>query len=135
MEIEPRAIASRRVTALVPTSTILTRPRRSTWESLGARDEPLGFIALPLGKEEREALEGHGQVHALQLHVGRRLQCAGRKIQHRLDAGRDDEVDHVLGGRRRHGDDRDADAVTADDLLEVLDLMNRYAAARPLPDL
>ena len=55
------------------------------------------------GQEERQALERDRQIHALQLHVGRHLQRARRKIQDRLDARGDDEVDDVLGrgGRAR----------------------------------
>src|SRR5512145_2251979 len=59
--MSPRATASRFVTGLSPTSTIFTRPRRSTCESRLA-------IALLLREVEREALERHGQVHAFQLH-------------------------------------------------------------------
>src|SRR5690349_20772952 len=98
--IDPRATASRAVTGLPPTSTILTRPRASTWDRRAA----LSFlgIALLLREEEGEALERHREIDALQLHVRRHLQRARRKIQHRLDARGDDEVEHVLRRRRRH---------------------------------
>src|SRR5471030_1817818 len=62
--IDPRAIASRLVTGLSPTSTILTRPRGSTCDSLF-------FFAIALRQEKRQALQRHGEIHALQLHVGR----------------------------------------------------------------
>src|SRR5262245_45578095 len=88
----PVAIASRAVTAFAPTSTIRTCPRSSTCESLGTSSpEPrvpspelraergilLLGIGLPLGKEERQALERHCQIHALHLHVGRHLERSG----------------------------------------------------------
>src|SRR5687768_8263300 len=65
--ISPRATASRAVTGLSPTSTILTRPFASTCESF------LGITSV-LGEIEGQALERHREVHALQLHVRRRLQ-------------------------------------------------------------
>src|SRR5471032_2557313 len=111
-EIEPRAIASRLVTGFSPTSTILMRPRLSTCER-----RRLLFIAP--GQEEGEALERHREIDALELHVGRHLERAGRKIQHRVDPGGDDEVEHVLGGGGWHGDDGDADAVAAGNFLQV----------------
>src|SRR5678816_2435852 len=88
----PRASASRVVTAFSPTSTMRTRPRASTWESdfcgadpCGARGR-LAITGLSLSEVERQALERHGQVDALQLHVGRHLESTGREIQDRLDA-------------------------------------------------
>src|SRR5262249_27367608 len=77
IEIDPRAIASRAVTGLSPTSTIFTRPRASTWESLR--------FAISLCEKERQAFERHRQIHALQLHIVGDLHVAGRKIQDRLD--------------------------------------------------
>src|SRR5689334_1521590 len=71
--IDPRAIASRSVTALSPTSTILIRPRRSTCERAG------GLDLIGGGEKERQALERHGQIDAFQLHVARRLQCSRRE--------------------------------------------------------
>src|SRR6185503_16557825 len=130
IEIDPRAIASRAVTGLSPTSTILTRPRASTWDSALR----LLTIALALRQEERQALERHRQVDALQLHVGRHLQRAGRKIQHRLDAGGDHLPEHVLRRRRRHGDDGDADPFAPGHFLQVVDVVDRDAAARLLAD-
>ena len=93
------------------------------------------LIAIALGEEERQAFERHRQVDALQLHVGRHLQRAGRKVQDRLDAGGDDEAEDVLRGRRRHGDHGDADAFAPRDLLQVVDVVDRHAAARLLADL
>src|SRR5712671_4713977 len=100
--IEPAAMASRAVTGFSPTSTIFTRPRRSTCDSvatavrrarlaspafptrpaapaLPALPAPpaLCLIVFSLRQEERQALERDGQVHALQLDVGRRLQRPG----------------------------------------------------------
>src|SRR6185369_12590866 len=80
--IVPRAIASRAVTGLSPTSTIFTRPRASTCVravALPARPavpappaRPALFLfAIALRQEEREAFERHGEVDAFQLHVGR----------------------------------------------------------------
>src|SRR3954453_17283381 len=73
--IVPRAIASRLVTGLSPTSTIFTRPRASTWDRAVARPAfPAGpalpallFFAIALRQEKREAFERHGQVDTLQL--------------------------------------------------------------------
>src|SRR3954454_6549400 len=77
--IVPRATASRLVTGLSPTSTIFTRPRASTCDR---RARPaLRVVAIGLREKEREAFERDGQVHALQLHVGRHFQRAWRKIQ------------------------------------------------------
>src|SRR6185503_342436 len=70
MRIDPRATASRLVAGFSPTSTILTRPWASTWER---RD--FVFTVGPREKE-RQALDRHGQCHALHLHVGGYLQRA-----------------------------------------------------------
>src|SRR5512138_2015161 len=88
-----RAIASRAVTGLSPTSTILTRPRASTWVktwsvllcrlAFGLR--PLSFaldtflvLALVLVPRQvkRQALQRNRQVHALQLDAPRHAQRA-----------------------------------------------------------
>src|SRR4051812_25549893 len=72
IEIDPRAIAWRCVTGLSATSTIFTRPRRSTWERRAPRDpRALPGIGLALREKERQALEGDRQIDALELHVGR----------------------------------------------------------------
>src|SRR5207248_2861747 len=81
--IEPRAIASRAVAGLPPTSTILMRPARSTCVSLPFL---LLTAGLSLSQEKREAFERHRQVDALQLHVVGHLQRAGRKIEDGFDA-------------------------------------------------
>src|SRR4051812_16738384 len=80
--IEPRATATRSVIGLSPTSTIFTRPRASTCDRR-TRPSParpalpaLLLLAIRLRQKERKALERHGQVDALQLHVGRDLQRA-----------------------------------------------------------
>src|SRR5919204_3151598 len=71
--IDPRATASRSVTGLSPTSTILTRPRASTCDSsfAGRPDLPdlpgprdLLRIVLALSQEERQAFERHGEIDA-----------------------------------------------------------------------
>src|SRR5882724_2739320 len=98
IETDPRAIASRLVTGLSPTSTMRIRPRRSTCESSGAAFDfrltaglrGLFFTLIPVRKIEREALERDCQVDALELHVRWHLQRARRKVQHRLDARGDD---------------------------------------------
>src|SRR6267142_1288896 len=80
--IDPRATASRAVTGLAPTSTILTRPCSSTCDSFTF--PLLSFSTFPLllanvfslGEVERQALERHGEVHALQLHVVGHMQCS-----------------------------------------------------------
>src|SRR5262249_48599786 len=143
--IDPRAIASRVVTGLSPPSTLSTRPRASTCDSTAlsdASDRPdppgppdppdlFGF-GIALREEERQVLERDSEVDALQLHVRRHLQRAGREVQHRLDAGSDDKVEDVLRGWRRHRDHRDADAFLARDFLQIVDVVDRHAAARLL---
>ena len=79
--IVPRATASRAVTAFAETSTIFTSPRGPTCESPCRDFSNLGGAFLLMGpslrKKERQRFERHGQVHALQLDVGRYLQRAG----------------------------------------------------------
>src|SRR5436853_3785912 len=87
--IAPRATASRAVAGFAPTSTILTRPRSSTCDSFLAN-------VVPLGQIERQALERHGEVHALQLHIVRDMERARRKVQEALDARRHDLIDDRL---------------------------------------
>src|SRR5438093_8552532 len=124
--IDPRATASRSVTGLPPTSTILIRPRGSMCERRAAiillslagphprspcprtlraaalacwagrrrrppgrpgppgRRAPPGLpglfgIALTLGQKEREALERHREIDALQFHVLGHLQRPRRE--------------------------------------------------------
>src|SRR5688572_12692704 len=86
MVIRPPARASRAVTSLPLTSTMRTVPVASTCDSVC---RGLLGIGISLSKKERQALQRHGEVHALDLHVGRHLQRARRKVQHRLDAGVD----------------------------------------------
>src|SRR5215467_11994636 len=135
MRMDPRAIASRSVTGLAPTSTIWTRPRSSTCDRRRDRAFRLLFFGISTRQEKRQALERNRQIDALQLHVRRHVEGAGREVQDRLDAGRHDQVDHVLSRRSRNGDDGDADAITPRGLFEVADVVNRYAIARVLSDL
>src|SRR4051812_2839407 len=95
--IEPRAIASRAVIGLSPTSTIFTRPRASTCERCadGGRSDLTDLPALlvldiGLREEKREVLERDGEIDALQLHIRRHFERARREVQNRLDAGGDD---------------------------------------------
>src|SRR5437868_2727717 len=104
IEMDPRATASRVVTALSPTSTIVTRPRASTCDS--RRSSVLRAFAFPpftlpslnscllpssvpaflpcsflhvrllLRQKEGQALERDGEINALELHVGRHLERA-----------------------------------------------------------
>src|SRR5687768_11101303 len=90
MVIRPRAIASRSVAGLSPTSTIFTRPREST--CVRRRDLATAFV-LASREIERQALQRDGEVHAFQLHVRRHLQRAGREVENRLDARGDDLID------------------------------------------
>src|SRR6185503_9150534 len=83
MRISPRARASRAVTALPPTSTIRALPRESTCESVCA----LRATVVSLGEVERETLERHGEIYALQLDVRGHLQGARREVEDRLDSG------------------------------------------------
>src|SRR5262245_52076447 len=88
------ATASRMVSALPPTSTIRTRPRASTCDSLPVLRAAMLFFAR---EKERQALERDGQIDVLQLDDRRNLQRAGREIQNRPDPGLHDGVDHRLG--------------------------------------
>src|SRR5262245_35396226 len=93
MRTVPRATASRSVTGFAPTSTMVMRPRASTWLSAGLTclcpfviDASLAFIIDALSQKERKAFERHGEVDALQLDAGRHLQRARREVQDGLDA-------------------------------------------------
>src|SRR4051794_9535713 len=79
--IAPAATASRAVTGFAPTSTIFTRPRASTCDSFGER---LLATVLPLRQIERQALERDRQIHALEFHICRHFERAGREVQHRF---------------------------------------------------
>src|SRR5947207_2601521 len=136
MRIDPRAIASRSVTGLAPTSTIRTRPRASTWDNRPVRrDFPALLFFFAMREKERKALERHRQVDALQFDTGRNLQRARREIQHGLDSRADHLVDNLGGRRRGDGKHGDADAVPLDGFLEIPHVVDRHAAARLLTDL
>src|ERR1700730_323565 len=82
--IDPRATASRSVTGLPPTSTILMRPRASMW--LRRKGLPaLCFIAVAPRQIERQAFQRHGEVDALQLHIIGNLERARREVQDGFD--------------------------------------------------
>src|SRR5215831_3742368 len=135
MRMDPRAIASRSVIGLAPTSTIWTRPRSSTCDRRRGPAFRLLFFCISTRQEKRQALERNRQIDALQLHVRRHVERTGREVQDRLDPGCHHQVDHVLGRRGRNGDDGDADAVTPRRLLKIADVVNGDAIARVLPDL
>src|SRR6185295_416104 len=109
MRIEPRAIASRSVIGLLPTSTIRTRPRASTCESL--------FRVFAMSQKERQAFERHRQIHAFQFDAFRDLECSRREVEYGLDARADDLVHDIRGGLGRHRQHRDADRVALRDFL------------------
>src|SRR5947208_2221851 len=92
IRMDPRAIASRSVTGLAPTSTMRTRPRASTWERRGL----LFFIAVR--QKKRKTFEGHRQIDALQLYSVGNLQRARREVEDRLDSRADDLFDDLGGG-------------------------------------
>src|SRR5262245_16375833 len=129
----PCATASRAVTALAPTSTILMRPRASTCDRVALTLPALPalatlrFFAIALCQEKRQALERHRQIDALELHIRRPLQRTRGEIEHRLDARGDDQVEDVLRGRRRDGNDGDADPLAPGDLLEIVNVVDRHA--------
>src|SRR5687768_7016666 len=125
--ISPRARASRVVTALSPTSTIRAFPRASTCDSLAT--------GVPLGQVERQALQRHGQVHALELHVVRHFQRAWREVENRLDAGRNHLLDHRLSVRCGHGDDGDIQPLLPGHTLQLADVVNRDPASRLVANL
>src|SRR5262249_19769758 len=129
----PRAIASRTLTGFALTSTIRIRPVSSTWE----RRAPclvLG-IGFALHEKERQALERHREIHALELHAARHLEGARRKVEDRMPARGDHRVDDRLRGVGGDGDHGDADPFTLDDLPEVADVVDQHAAARAPADL
>src|SRR5712672_4134068 len=87
MRIDPRAIASRSVTGLPPTSTMRTRPRASTW------DRRRLFIAMR--EKERKTFERDGQIHTLELNAPRHLEGARREVEDGFDAGAHHLVDDI----------------------------------------
>src|SRR5262245_54616081 len=68
--ISPCARASRLVTGFAPTSTMRALPLSSRCDSLAR----LAILLISLREIEREALERHGEIDALQLDVLRNLQ-------------------------------------------------------------
>src|SRR3954470_24689563 len=70
--IRPRATASRDVTGLALTSTIVTAPRgptcESPWTCFDFERLTRLRIELSLCQKERQAFERHRQIHALQFH-------------------------------------------------------------------
>src|SRR5436190_1636956 len=137
--IRPRAIASRAVAALAPTSTMRTAPVSSTWVRTGRLPSSvfrlLLFTSVPLCQEERETLERHRQVRAFELHASRHLVVAWREVEDRLHTRRGGGVHRRLRRVRRHRDDRNPDRLAPDDAPEVLDVVDEDAAARPPADL
>src|SRR5687767_10953861 len=136
--ISPRASASRLVTGLAPTSTIRALPFASRCESLRAEalaEAGLPAIAFSLGEVEREALERHREIHALQLHVPGDLQRSRREIEDRLDSSADHLLDNRLRVRSGHSDDGDVEPPLFRHALQLLDVVNRHAAARLVADL
>src|SRR5688572_16609116 len=136
--ISPRASASRFVAGLAPTSTIRALPFASRCESLRAEalaEAGLPAIAFSLGKVEREAFERDREVHALQLHVGGDFQRSRREIEDRLDSSADHLLDHRLRVRSGHRDDGDVEPLLLRHALQLLDVVDRHAAARLMADL
>src|SRR5262245_37960430 len=128
----PRASASRLVIGLAPTSTIFTRPRRSTCDSCpvlptrvrGA--DPAGRRALAtvltLSKVKRQTLEGDRQIDALQLDAVRHMQRARRKVENPLNPGGDNLIDHRLCMRCGDRDDGDVEPLATRHALQFLDV-------------
>src|SRR5439155_14066987 len=85
-------------------------------------------------QEERQTFQRHCEIHALELHALRYLQCAWREVQDRLDAGGHDLLDNLRRRGGRHGQHRDADAVALYRLPEIAHVVNGAAAARLLAD-
>ena len=92
-------------------------------------------MRVGLRQIERQALEGHRQVHALQLDITRHGQRAGREVQDGLDARRDHQIDHGLRARRRHRNHGDVEPILARHASQLLDVVDRHAAPRLVPDL
>src|SRR5262245_45094146 len=120
--ISPRASASRLVTGLSPTSTMRALPFASRCESFAT-------LLISLRQVEREALERHSQIDALELDVLRNLQRARREVQDRFDSSSDHLLHNRLRVRRWNGDHRDVQTLTPNDPFELLDVVDRYAAA------
>ena len=89
--------------------------------------------ASPCARKNDRTLERHGQVDALQFDVGRHLQPAGRKVEHRLDSCRYDGIDDGLRGLGGNGDDRDGDLLAPHDRAELANVVDGDAAARACP--
>src|SRR6188472_3582494 len=122
--ISPVATASRVVTGLRPTSTIRTSPCGPTWV------RRLAGTVISLSQKERKTLERDGQVHTLQLDVGRHFECAGRKVEYRFDARGDHLLDDWLRMHGWNGDHADIEAIAAGHLLELSDVVDGNAASR-----
>jgi len=65
----------------------------------------------------------------------RHVQRARREVENPLDAGGNDLIDDGLRMRRGDGDDGDIEPLTPRDALQLLDVVDRHAAARFVPDL
>ena len=89
---------------------------------------------LASGQVERQALERHGQIDALELHVERHPQSTRRKIEQRLDASLDNRIRYKLRRRGRYRDDRDRDPFPAGHPFQLPDIVNPHTAPRPVPD-
>src|SRR5258708_35071811 len=126
--MRPRATASRAVAGFALTSTMRMRPRASRCDNFLA-------ICFAQNKKKGQAFERYRQVHVFQLHAPRHLECSRRGIEDCLHARGDDDVDRGLGVGGGDGDDGDPDDLALRDLLEVLDVVNEDAAARPAADL
>ena len=63
------------------------------------------------------------------------MQRARREVENALDAGGDDLIDDGLRMGRGDGDDRDIEPLAPGDPLQLLDVVDRYAAARLVADL
>src|SRR5262245_26364948 len=91
--ISPRASASRLVTGFSPTSTMRAFPFASRCESLAT-------LLISLREIERQTLERHGQIDALEFDVLRNFQRARREVEDRFDPGHDDLFHNRLRMRR-----------------------------------
>src|SRR5262245_11460230 len=127
-------MATRAVSGLSETSTMRTRPPRSTCDSCGERSRVLRMTFFAR-QEERQAFERHGQIDILELDVSRYLQRPGREVQNRAHACLYGRIHNALGRIGRNGDDGDVDVLAFHQLAKLSDVVDPHAASRPTANL
>jgi hypothetical protein len=90
---------------------------------------------FPLGQVKRVAFKRNRQVNTLQLHAIRHMQGSRGKVEDSLDSRRHHLIDHRLGMRRGHRDDGNIEPFPPRNPFQLLDVVNRHAAAGFVADL